>query len=153
MLARMSFNSFTVAGLVILAGGIVIASFLIRHVRDRSRFRSTAVRTTGTIVGEEIDTRSEGDNDGPPPRYYIAEFTTQNGTVTRARSRTSFSPAASWVGAAATVHYNPANPSEIDLDTGRTSALNGCTFAAVIALAAVAFIVGLVLLISGLVQQ
>lgn len=149
--AHSPFNVATLTGVVFLAAGIVIAGFLIRAVVERNRFRSRAARTAGTIVGHEVAYTDGGSDGGPSPRYYsIAAFTTHNGTVARGRSRIASSPAAGRVGATAIVHYNPANPAEIDIDTNLTPVLNGCAFAGVIAIVAMTLVVGLALLAAGL---
>ena len=150
-MAHTPFNVATLVGVIFLVGGSVIAGFLIRAVVGRSRFRSRAVRTTGTIVAHEVILVDGGTQGGPSRRYKsIAEFTTQDGTVTRGRSRIASSPAAGRVGATATVYYNPANPSEIDIDTSLTPVLNGCAFAGVIVIVAMTLLGGLALLIAGL---
>jgi hypothetical protein len=51
--------------------------------------------------------------------------------------------------AAGILHYNPANPSEIDIDTNLTPMLNGCAFAGVSAIVTMTLLVGLALLTAG----
>ena len=137
---------FVIGGVVFLVVGILIARVLIKVAAGRSRFRSEATMTTGTIVAYEV-TYSGG---GSPSYYSIAEFRLQDGTVTRGRSLIASSPPAGRVGSAATVYYNPAKPAEIDIDTNRTPVINGCAVAVGIVIVALALLCGLLLLIAGL---
>ncbi|WKK23989.1 DUF3592 domain-containing protein [Streptomyces olivoreticuli] len=134
-----------IGGVVFLIVGILIARVLIRIVAGRSRFRSGATMTTGTIVAYEVTY-----TDGSPIYHSIAEFRLQDGTVTRGRSVIASSPPAGRVGAAATVYYNPANPAEIDIDTNRTPVINCCAAAVAVVIVALALLCGLLLLIAGL---
>ena len=134
-----------IGGVVFLVVGILIARVLVKVAAGRSRFRSGATMTTGTIVAYEVTY-----SDGSPSYYSIAEFRLQDGTVTRGRSLIASSPPAGRVGSAATVYYNPAKPAEIDIDTNRTPVINGCAVVVGVVIVALALFCGLLLLIAGL---
>jgi hypothetical protein len=125
--------------IVPFAFGILFAGFGLWTMVNRSRFRSRAIVTAGTIVGHQVASRGE---DGTM-YYTIVEFMVQDGTVTRGRTRMATSPAAGRVGSAATVYYNPANPAKIDIATRRTPVLTIMT-------GVIPLLVGLALLIAGL---
>ena len=123
--------------IVPFAFGIAFAGFGLWRIVDQSRFRRRAMATSGTIVGHQVASRG----DDSTTYYSIVEFTVQDGTVTRGRTRSASSPAAGRVGSAATVYYNPAKPAEIDIATSRAPVLT--------TLNVVPILVGLALLIVG----
>lgn len=117
--------------------GIAIAGFGLWRMVDQSRFRRRAMVTTGTIVGHQVASRG----DDSTTYYSLVEFIAQDGTVTRGRTRSASSPAAGRVGSTATVYYNPAKPTEIEVATGRAPVLTTLTV--------IPILVGVALLIAG----
>lgn len=131
-------GGFAVIGLIVLA---VMGAMAV----SQSRFRSRALRTTGTIVARERAS-SRDYSDSRPTYYSIVEFTMEDGSLIRGRSRVASNPPAGKIGALVPLFYDPDDPSRVALDNGRTRTMNGCAVAVGIVIAAVFLLFGAVTL-------